>query len=477
MRTLIRASWVVGYEGGQHQVIRDGVCVVEDDHILHVGKSFDGQTDRVIEAPGRLISPGFISTHQHAVSNSIEYVYLDRGAPELQTRNYLNGFAAVKGKERPHEDWETSVTWALGVRLRSGCTTLVDLGAPGSSERFVGLVDKLGIRTYTGPMYLNESTFFDEEGRIVTEWHEERGMSGLRAALAFAEKYDGSCGGRVKAILCPGHTDTVSKEVMAETAKESRRHNLPVTIHTAINVPEFQKSLDRYRRTPMQLLDDVGLLAPHVILGHAVLASGHSWTNFAESGDIELMGRRGATISHSPFKYLHMGLHLESLQRYVDAGVNVTIGTDFAPGDILAEARYTMLASRVADRSFLSGTPRQVFDAATVNPAKALGRDDLGRLAPGSKADVVLFDMRKMHFGAIFDPIKSLVELGSASDVELVMVDGKPLVEDGQLLNMDQPTVLAGLQSEAEKLWASMPQWTWGGRRPEDMVPPSYPMI
>jgi cytosine/adenosine deaminase-related metal-dependent hydrolase len=139
--------------------------------------------------------------------------------------------------------------------------------------------------------------------------------------------------------------------------------------------------------------------------------------------------------------------------------------------------RYTMLASRIADRSYRSGTPRDVFDAATVNAARALGRDDLGRLAPGAKADVVVFDLRQMHYGAVHDPIKSLVEVGTGSDVELVLVDGKVVVRDGQLATVDQGALLDTAQAEAEKLWADVPNWMWGGRAIEQIVPPAYPIL
>jgi cytosine/adenosine deaminase-related metal-dependent hydrolase len=176
-------------------------------------------------------------------------------------------------------------------------------------------------------------------------------------------------------------------------------------------------------------------------------------------------------------KYWHMGVYLESLRRYVEAGVNMTIGTDFSPRDILAEMRCTMLMSRIADRSFLSGTPRDVFDAATVNAARALGRDDLGRLAPGTKADLVIFDFGELHYTPVHDPIKSLVEDGTGSDVELVMVDGKVVVRDGRLVNVDQAALAASAQAEADKAWADAPSWNWGGRTIDEMVPPAYPIV
>ncbi|HZL06176.1 MAG TPA: amidohydrolase family protein, partial [Coriobacteriia bacterium] len=176
-----------------------------------------------------------------------------------------------------------------------------------------------------------------------------------------------------------------------------------------------------------------------------------------------------------PLKYLHMGAHLESLRRFIDAGVNVTMGTDLPPADMVGEMRLAMLMSRVADRDFLSGDPRDVFDAATVNAAYALNRSDLGRLAPGSKADVAVFDLRQMSVGAVHDPIRSLVEDGSGCFATHVMVDGKMVVEDGRFITIDEAEILATVQRDGEAMVRDIPNWVWGGRAPQEAIPPSYP--
>src|SRR4051794_32902633 len=104
VRTLIQGGWVVGWADGQHQVIRDGVCVVEDDHILHVGKEYAGSVDATVDAAGKLVSPGFISTHLHAGHNASDYVFLDVGRPEGMARNYMNWQAGGPGQPPPPGD-------------------------------------------------------------------------------------------------------------------------------------------------------------------------------------------------------------------------------------------------------------------------------------------------------------------------------------------------------------------------------------
>ena len=157
-----------------------------------------------------------------------------------------------------------------------------------------------------------------------------------------------------------------------------------------------------------------------------------------------------------------MGLALESLERYRARGINVALGTDTYPQDMVSEMRLAGLMCRKADESFRVGRPRDVFDAATLGGAKLLGRDDLGRLAPGAKADIIVVDLAQTHYGAVHDPIKSLVECGSGRDVETVIVD--------------EPALLAAVQAEAERLWRLVPDWHHSARPLDDIAPLSYPV-
>lgn len=482
MRTLLRASWVVGWdaEARQHEVWHDGACLLQDDRVVAVGprQSAGPEADRTLDLPGRLITPGLVTTHVHAGLNVGDLVFRDPGRPWALGRNYLNWQALVRGRQRYQPDVRTDVLFGLAACVRAGATTIVEVGAAGQPEHFVDLVEELGSRVYTGLSYRNAVMYSLPDGRIDYDWDDARGVAGLERALRFAEQQDGAANGRIRAILCPGHPDTCSAEVVARTATEAHARNLPVTVHAAINATEMERTLDLHGCTPIQLLERCGLLelGPRAILGHGVFLSGHSWTRYVDAPDLRLLGQHGTSVSYSPLKYLHMGVLMESPRRYLQAGVNLTVGTDFSPNDALAEMRYAMLASRVADRSYLSGTPREVFDAATINAATALGRDDLGRLAPGAKADVVVWDLRRLHFGAVYDPVTTLVENGWGADAEQVYVDGHAVVYDGRLVAIDEEALLRDVQREGERLFADVPAWSWGGRPMEAMAPPAYPL-
>jgi 5-methylthioadenosine/S-adenosylhomocysteine deaminase len=152
------------------------------------------------------------------------------------------------------------------------------------------------------------------------------------------------------------------------------------------------------------------------------------------------------------------------------------IGTDTFPKDIISDMRYAALASRVADRSFMSGHPRDVFNAVTLGGAKMLGREDLGKLQKGAKADITIVNLKDIAFGAIRDPIRSLMETAVSRDVRTVVVNGETLVDNGKYLRLSEEELLDKVQAKGEQVWASLPKWHWTAKSIDEVVPPSFRM-
>jgi cytosine/adenosine deaminase-related metal-dependent hydrolase len=138
--------------------------------------------------------------------------------------------------------------------------------------------------------------------------------------------------------------------------------------------------------------------------------------------------------------------------------------------------RYAALASRVADKSFLSGHPRDVFNAITLGGAQMLGRNDLGRLQKGAKADITIVNLRNIAFAAVRDPIRSLVETAVSRDVRTVIVDGETLVDNGKYLRLNEEELLDKVQVKGEEIWDSVPKWHWTGKKIDEVVPLSFRM-
>ena len=153
-----------------------------------------------------------------------------------------------------------------------------------------------------------------------------------------------------------------------------------------------------------------------------------------------MLAEKGATLGHTPLVWARIGIGLHSYANFKAAGVNIGIGTDAWPMDMIMEMRSAVTTGKLMEGSRTAVTAADVFNASTLGGAKALGRDDLGRLAPGTKADIILVNLRGFHTALVDDPIKSIVYFGNQNDVDTVIVDGKTVVEDGKVpgVNLDK---------------------------------------
>lgn len=477
MKTLIRGGYVVGFDGKQHEIIKDGVVVFDGDRIDFVGKEYSRPVDKTIDARGCLVSPGFIDTHFHSGINASDYVLNDSTKTDFFAANYLaHGGPTREGAKHAHlKDVDIGQRFSLIHLLKSGVTTTFEIGGPGGEPQpFVDMINEVGIRCYTGPSYKNVSFFHDREGRLEYDWNDERGSEGLKKAVEFAKRYNGACNGRLSAMLFPGHVDSCTPILLMETRKAAKEIGVRVQIHATINLFEFHTVMQRERCTPIELLHRIGFLDPDVSLSHCIFISGHSWLAYPYGDDLKIIADSGASVAYSPLKYLKLGIAMESFDRYRKAGINMGIGTDTFPKDIISDMRYAALASRVADRSFMSGHPRDVFNAVTLGGAKMLGRDDLGRLQEGAKADITIVNLRDMAFGAVRDPIRSLMETAVSRDVTTVIVDGETLVDNGKYLRLDEEEFLEKVQAKGEQVWNSVSRWHWTGKSIDEVVPLSF---
>jgi len=477
MRTLIQGGYVVGFDGREHEIIKDGVVVFDGNQIEYVGKQYPQPVDKKIEAKGCLVSPGFIDTHFHSGINASDYILNDSTKTDFFASNYLaHGGPTREGAHAAHlKDVDVGQRFSLIHVLKSGVTTTFDIGGPGGEpERYVDMVDQVGIRCGAGPSYKNVSFFHDRAGRLEYDWDDERGSKGLKTAVDFAKKFAGAGNGRMITMLFPGHVDSCTPELLKKTRIAAREIGVRVQIHATINLFEFHTVMQRERCTPIELLHKIGFLDPEVSLSHCIFISGHSWLAYPYGDDLKIIADSGAAVAYSPLKYLKLGIVMESFDKYLKAGINMGIGTDTFPKDILSDMRYAALASRLAEKSFLAGHPRDVFNAATLGGAKMLGRDDLGRLQKGAKADIAIVNLRDIAFGAVRDPIRSLVETAVSRDVRTVIVDGETLVDNGKYLRLNEEELLEKVQAKGEQVWNNVPKWHWTEKSIDEVVPPAF---
>jgi len=283
----------------------------------------------------------------------------------------------------------------------------------------------------------------------------------------------------VRGILVPREVETSSLDVLQMTVRTADELKLPMATHAAYSVIEFYEVVKEHMKTPIELLDDLGMLRPTLNIGHGNFISDNPNLNYSVHADLERMGRAGVSVSHCPINIVRRARTLDSWQSYRKAGVNMCIGSDTYPRDMIMNMRTASYLGKITSHTYFAATAAEVFEAATLGGAISVGRDDLGRLAPGALADIVVIDLtgrNTLRYGPVRDPVKSVVECGVGDDVDTVIVDGRIVMEGGVIPGVDFGKLREDAQAAGEQIWGTLQEWDPLGRTHEDACPWCYPV-
>jgi len=471
-RIKIECGTVIAFQQGAHRVLQDGVVVLEGEHIVHVGPSFLGDVDEVVDARDMLVTPGFINTHAHLAESPLDKSLVEDVGKRQFYYSGLADMLPARSAAMDEEARRACVDFSMAELIRTGTTTVMEMG--GIGDYVVEAAERAGLRAYIANGYRSGRWFTRDGKKVEYAWDDEAGLRGFREAVAFIERVDGRANGRIKGFLSPMQVDTCTEELLRLSRQASDSLGVPLALHVSQSVFEFQEMVRRHGLTPLEWLERIGFLSEWTILGHVIFIAGNSWTNFA-GDDLAILARNGASVAHCVWVFARRGLAMESFPRYQAAGVNMCLGTDTCPQSMLEALRWTAVIGKIMARQTEVATAPDVFNAATLNAARMLHRDDLGRIAPGAKADLLFWRQRSLTMTPLRDPIRNLVYNATADDLRHVMVDGRFLMRDGQLLTVDEHAVAARLQEAGERMWARLHLGDWAGRRVEELSPPSFP--
>jgi 5-methylthioadenosine/S-adenosylhomocysteine deaminase len=413
--------------------------------------------------------PGFVNIHTHPTSEPVRRGMTDEilspGFHHSSLYEYLPVFASTL------ESAKAAMQVAFVELLQSGVTTVVDLSVP--FDGWLDVLGESGLRACAAPMY-RDARWFTPNGHLLDyEWDAGKGRAAMEQALQLIERARQHPSGRLSGMLCPAQIDTCTPELLRDSHAVSVERSLPMQIHVSQSVAEFHEIYRRHGKTPVQWMEQLGILDERSILGHAIFLDHHPWLHWTSRRDLDLIAERGATVAHCPTVFVRRGIALQSFGDYLRRGVNVGIGTDTYPHNFLAELRVASYTARTIAETVADHTAGQLFTSATTGGAAALKRNDIGRLAPGAKADFVMVDLDHPAMRPVYDPLRTMIYSADDRVIRDVFVDGEQVVEDGRVLTIDIEAATAALEEAQAKILERVPSLDWAGRAIEDLTPRS----
>jgi 5-methylthioadenosine/S-adenosylhomocysteine deaminase len=473
--TVVRnAAWVIAWDDdtSQHVYMQDADVAFSKAEILYVGPSYQGDADNEIAGSSIMVMPGLVNIHCHSGDEPIaKGLFEDIGTTALWGNALYEYSALIDADEDAKAACQTVM---LSDLMRSGVTTHLDIASP--APKWLSLAADSGLRSYLAPGFREAQWRLAGSHRLDFEWNKARGRELYAEALAFVADARAHPSGRIDGVIAPSQIETCSEELIQDAVAEARSRGMRITIHAAQTMAEHEELLRRTGETAPVMLERMGILGPDLILGHCIFLDHHSWTRQRSRDDLTRLARSGTSIAHCPVTFARSGMTLESLGAYRRAGVNVGIGTDSYPFNMLEELREALICSRVSGRSVFDLDTGGLFSAATIGGAKALGRDDIGRLISGAKADLVLVDLSHPAMQPIHDPLRNLIHCAAERAIRDVYVDGQAVVKDRRVVKLDYDGAVRELQDAQKRACRRAEQDDPQGRSLSSLAPFSLPL-
>jgi 5-methylthioadenosine/S-adenosylhomocysteine deaminase len=476
-RRIVRsAAWLVAWDDAaqSHIYRRDVDLTIEGDTITAIGPAGPASdAAHTVEIDGRrfAILPGFVDIHAHLSSEPMLKGLTDEvGSRQLYMSSLYEYLLLF---ENDAEGRRAATEVALCELMQSGVTTVCDLSA--AREDWLDLLGASGMRVYAAPMFRSARWYTPNGHEVRYEWDEKAGRDGLDRALRLIDQARQHPSGRLDGMLYPAQVDTCSEDLLRDSAAAARERRLPLQIHAAQSVVEFHEIIRRHGKTPIEWLRLIGVLGNNAIIGHAIFLDHHSWLHWPTRNDLAHLAETGTTVAHCPTVFSRRGILLEDFGRYRAAGVNLGVGTDTFPHNFVEELRTAAILARVAAGQAHAVSAADMFTAATVGGAHALGRDDLGRLTPGAKADFAMVDIAHPAMQPLYDPVRSMIYAAGERAIRHVFVGGRQVVHDGRALAFDYVDASARLDMAQRRAIEKVPRFDWAGRGAAEMMPPAFP--
>ncbi|MBO1330114.1 chlorohydrolase family protein [Streptomyces sp. VRA16 Mangrove soil] len=484
MRTRWRARHILAHQDGGHALLQDGEVVWQDDTVIYVGPRYDGPVDEERDLGESLVLPGLIDLD---ALTDVDHLVLDSWAGPERGKGLqwsLDYFTHRRHDVFTPQERSTIRAYALAQLALHGITTFMPIASEVHSrwaEPYDELVDtartarRIGLRGYLGPAYRSGVNVVLPDGSRDVAFDEEEGRAGLRAAVRFLDHLAELDDPLLTGVLLPCRIETLTEELLLETARIGRERGVLIRLHALQGLTERDIVRRRHGMTPLELLDTTGLLGPNLLIPHTVLLDRHPSVHGEDRGDLARLARSGISVIHCPQTSLRYGEMLHSFRAYRAAGVNLCLGTDSFPPDLIRGMDVGVHLAKIADGRSDAAPAEHYVEAATLGGARALGRTDLGRIAPGAQADLVAFSLDDIRDGVLDDPVRTFLLNGTARQATDSVVAGRPVLVDGGLPGVDLDALRRDAQGLFERMRAAYSERDTARRDTDALFPPTFP--
>jgi 5-methylthioadenosine/S-adenosylhomocysteine deaminase len=427
MTTLLIRNAVIMTMNAEDDIF-SGDVLIKDNTIAALGEHVEAlAADRIIDAGGKVLLPGFVQTHIHLCQT------LFRGrADDLSLIEWLK--ERIWPLEAAHnaESVYYSAMLGIGELIRSGTTTILDMETVHHTDSAFQAIKESGIRAMAGKVMMDYGT------EVPPALQENTGQS-LEESAKLLERWHGSEGGRIQYAFCPRFVVSCTEELLIGVRDLAAQYGVMVHTHASENQGEIAIVEAQRGMRNIAYLDHIGLAKPNLILAHSI------WLNGEEK---RIIRERGVKVTHCPGSNLKLASGIAEIPDLLEQGISVGLGADGAPCnnnlDMFQEMRLAAYIQKVKHGPTIMNA-KTVLRMATMGGAGVLGMADrIGSIEVGKLADLQLLDLEDFHVYPSFDADwhSRVVYAATRGDVDTVLIDGKVVMEGKVVTTIDKRTVL-----------------------------------
>ena len=429
---LFKNAGILATKNNEFEFIENGYLAVDGERIDYIGKEEPKKKyDEEKDCSGLILTPGFVNCHGHSAMTLLRGVGSD-----LPLQDWLHVMWPIEDRMN-EEDLRCGMDLSIMEMLASGTTSFTDMYLkPWAVADTIG---KSGIKANFSRVM---QAFQEMDDSDYDSYYRVKETEDLVSA------FHNSYSERLKVDYAIHAEYTCKPLVVRRYSEDCLKKGLKMQIHLSETKKEHLECIEKYGKTPTEWFNDLGCFENPTLAAHCV---------WVEDNDMDILNEKGVTVVHNPTSNLKLGSGFAPIPEMIKKGVNVALGTDGAASNnnlnFMEEIHLASIIhnGRLGDPTVMN--PNTVLRMATINGAKAQGREDTGSLEVGKKADIVAFDVNKPHLTPNLNPEALLVYSAQGSDVCMTMVDGKILYEKGEFKTIDKDRVFYEVKKSIARLY------------------------